>query len=121
MSSQKRSARFAPIEYWTFHVHGQVRQYGYAVRMPKDLQYIRLCARFDGEEWVIDHYDSGYAFVGPVMCGIGPRQTTHQYVERWRRNGKSRTSAVHWAIRYIRHLKALKNQDNYRILCEGPK
>lgn len=81
---------------------------GEALALPPPLNEFRMCVRRDGKEWVIDHYDSGKAIVGPLVDALEERKGRLAYMRRWQRDGGSKTRVVAWLIRYLLHLLRTK-------------
>ena len=77
---------------------------GEALALPPPFEDMRFCVRKDGREWVVDHYDSGMAMIGPVVDALETRNGRLGYMHRWQRDGRSKTRVVAWLIRYLLHL-----------------
>lgn len=81
---------------------------GEALALPPPLNEFRMCVRKDGKEWVIDHYDSGKAIIGPTVDALEERKGRLAYMRKWQRDGRSKVRVVAWLIRYLLHLLRTK-------------
>lgn len=93
-----------PVAYYIACYKGEHLVVGHAIDLPKPFADMRFCARRDGKEWVIDHYDSGLAMIGPVVNALEERKGRLNYMRRWQRDTASRDRAVSWLVRYLRRL-----------------
>lgn len=97
-----------PISYQIACFKGNEAVVGEAIALPPPLNEFRMCVRHDGTEWRIDHYDSGYAIVGPAIDVFEERGSRLAYFRKWKRDGRSKTRVVAWLVRYLLHLRKSK-------------
>lgn len=100
----KKARWFVPVHYKIATLSGSPYVNGYAVRLPAPFSGLRFCVREDRGQWTVDHFDSGMSCSGPVMSVGEKRSHVVKYVNRWRRDGRSRTSTVRWLVEYLTHL-----------------
>ena len=82
---------------------------GYAIELPPPFDAMRFCVRRCGAgDWTIDHYDTGYAFCGPLIHVLDESKANRAALNKWRFEGGTQVKAVAWLCRYLDHLRRTK-------------